>query len=68
MSNEAVCRTAPATPGLLISWYTTLIVLVTSLICSVYFAYNRQFTMPCYAIPCTMPYTMCYTAPSGDGN
>ena len=35
-----------------IIWHTTLIILVTSLICSVYFAYNRQFTMPCYAMIC----------------
>ena len=30
----------------------TLIVLVTSLICSVYFAYKCQSTMSCYTMPC----------------
>ena len=49
----------------------TFIVLVTSLICSVYLhtiANLLCHAMPCFVMTCTMPCTMCYTAPSADRN
>ena len=45
-------QTSPGKSSWHDAWHKTLIVLITSLICSVYFAYNCQFTMPCYAMQC----------------
>ena len=64
MNDEAVYRTAPATPGLLISWHQTLIVLNTSLI--IVFTLHTIANLLCHAMPCyamlchAMYYAMCH--------
>ena len=45
-------RKANTDPSMQLKLAQPLIVLVKSFICSVYFEYNRQFTMPCYAMLC----------------